>query len=156
MIVLISNNTWELVDRQKGTKPVSCKWTYVIKKNKDSSVDKYKARLVAKVFSQPYGVNYNETFAPVVHSTTLKVLLALTAEYNLLLHQVDISFAYLNAHLDEEIYMSQPEGFIDTNNRKKVLNFKKSLYGLTTVWSSLEHLNSVIDSFGLRRSQHDP
>ena len=127
---LNDNGTWELVERPKGRKLVSCKWVFKVKHNADGTVDRYKARLVARGFTQTEGVDYHETYAPVVKMTSIRVLLSIVAIHDLELHQMDVKTAFLNGHLEEEIYMQQPEGFIARGNEHLVCKLKRTLYGL--------------------------
>lgn len=122
--------------------------------NADGVAVRHKARLVAKGFSQLKGIDYNETYAPVVRYTSIRFLLALAAKYNLLIHQMDAVTAFLNAKLQEEIFMTQPTGFDDGSGL--VCKLKRSLYGLkqsSRVWN--EELNNVLLNFGLERSNVD-
>src|ERR1700752_4112245 len=130
---LNDNGTWELVERPKGRKLVSCKWVFKVKHNVDGTVDRYKARLVARAFTQTEGVDYHETYAPVVKMTSIRVLLSIVAIHDLELHQMDVKTAFLNGHLEEEIYMQQPEGFIARGNEHLVCKLKRTLYGFVTV-----------------------
>lgn len=125
---LKENNTWILVDRPKDRKLISCKWLFKIKTNADGSLDKYKARLVARGYTQEEGVDYYDTFSPVARMTTIRSILSIAANEGLTLSQFDVVTAFLNGLLDEDIYMSQPEGFSDGTN--KVCKLKRSLYGL--------------------------
>ncbi|CAL2233251.1 unnamed protein product [Prunus armeniaca] len=93
-------------------KPIGCKWVYETKRNSKGQIDRYKAILVAKGFTQQEGVNYNETFSPVSTKDSLRVIMALVAHFDLHLHQMDVQTAFLNGNLIEEIYMKQPDGFI--------------------------------------------
>lgn len=103
-------------------------WIYKIKYRVDGSVERYKARLVAKGYSQKAGIDYQETFAPVVRLDSVKILLAMVTKYDLEMIQFDVKTAFLYGEIEEEIYMSQPEGY--SRNRDKVCILDKSLYGL--------------------------
>ena len=127
---LINNGTWTLVDLPSGRKPIGAKWVFKVKTDANGNVDKYKARLVAKGYSQVDGIDYSETFAPVVKMTSIRLLLAIAAAYDMELHQMDVDAAFLNGFLDEDIYMVQPEGFVDSNSPNKVCKLIKSIYGL--------------------------
>ncbi|MFN7611034.1 MAG: reverse transcriptase domain-containing protein, partial [bacterium] len=107
---LIDNETWELVPRPAGRNIVSCKWVFKTKLGSDGQIDRYKARLVARGFTQVEGIDYQETYSPVVKMTSIRILLSLVAIFDLELHQMDVKTAFLNGKLDEEIYMQQPEG----------------------------------------------
>ena len=91
---------------------------------------RYKARLVAKGFSQVHGVDFNETFAPVAKFTTIRCILAIGAVMDLEIHQMDVKTAFLNGELEEDIYMEQPEGFVEQGKEHLVCKLKSSLYGL--------------------------
>lgn len=127
---LMANETWELSEMPKGQKIVGCKWVFALKKDNDGKIQRFKARLVAKGYAQTYGINYTETFSPVVRYETIRMVIALAAERNLHLHQMDVSTAHLNNDLNDEVYMAQPECFVDKKHPKKVLKLKKALYGL--------------------------
>ena len=96
----------------------------------DSTIDKYKARLVVKGFRQKEGLDYFDTYSPVTRITSIRLLIALAAVYDLQIHQMDVKTAFLNGELEEEIYMEQPEGFIVPGQENKVCRLVKSLYGL--------------------------
>ncbi|KAJ8463851.1 hypothetical protein ONZ45_g17438 [Pleurotus djamor] len=120
--------TYDLVDLPDGRAPVSCKWVFRLKRNEKGEVVSHKARLVARGFTQIPGIDYSETFAPVMRLETLRILLALAAKCNLKAHVVDVKGAYLNAKLKEDIYMMQPPGYKDGTG--KVCKLNLSLYGL--------------------------
>ena len=101
-----------------------------MKYNADGTVERYKTRLVAKGFTQKAGIDYEETFSPVVRYTSIRTLLAVVNQLDLELHQMDVSTAFLNGELSEDIYMSQPEGYIQKGKEKLVCKLNKSLYGL--------------------------
>jgi hypothetical protein len=96
----------------------------------DGTIDKYKAQLVAKGYTQKEGEDFFDTYSPVARMTTIRVLLSLTASYGLLVHQIDVKTAFLNGELDEEIYIDQPDGFVVKGEEQKVCKLLKSLYGL--------------------------
>eukprot|EP00873_Tetraselmis_striata_P034073 jgi/Tetstr1/454337/TSEL_004016.t1 len=114
------------------TKAVRCKWVFKTKRNADGSLARYKARLVAKGFSQVHGIDYNDTFAPTVKFTTLRIIFSLAAHYGMELEQTDIDCAFLYADLEEDIYMTQAPEFEQQgpNGEELVYHLKKSVYGL--------------------------
>ena len=141
---LRKNKTWELVPLPHGRKAIGCRWVFRIKENQSGEVKRFKARLVAKGFSQKYGVDYEETFAPVAKFTSIRILLSLSAKYKLTVHQMDVKTSVLNGLLDEDIYMAQPDGFIDEVKPDHVCQLKRSLYGLK---QSPRMWNQTIDKF---------
>uniref|UniRef100_A0A2N9FSL6 Reverse transcriptase Ty1/copia-type domain-containing protein n=1 Tax=Fagus sylvatica TaxID=28930 RepID=A0A2N9FSL6_FAGSY len=127
---ILQNHTWELVDLPPGCKPLGYKWIFKRKMKADGSIDKYKAQLVVKGYKQKEGVDYFDTYSPVTRITSIRMLIAIAALYNLEIHQMDVKTAFLNGELNEEIYMKQPEGFIIPGKEKKLCRLVKSLYGL--------------------------
>jgi Reverse transcriptase (RNA-dependent DNA polymerase) len=125
---LREKGTWKLIDPPENAIPLTNKWVFVKKKNKEGKVIKYKARLVAKGCAQRPGYDYLETHSPVVRFETIRAILAIATQDKLLIQQMDVKGAYLNGHLKETIYMRQPEGFSDETNRICLL--VKTLYGL--------------------------
>jgi hypothetical protein len=111
-------------------KAVSCKWIYTVKQNPEGKVERYKARLVARGFSQTYGIDYDETFAPVAKMNTVRILVSCAANFGWKLHQLDVKNAFLHGDLQEEVYMEIPPGFGTSQTKGKVCRLKKSLYGL--------------------------
>ncbi|PHU14405.1 Calcineurin B-like protein 4 [Capsicum chinense] len=128
--LILNNHTWELVDLLPGNKPLGSKWIFKRKMKADGTIDKYKARLVVKGFKQKEGLDYFDTYSPVTRITSIRMLIALAAVYDLQIHQMDIKTAFLNGDLEEEIYIEQPEDFVVPGNQKKVCKLIKSLYGL--------------------------
>jgi hypothetical protein len=127
---ILSNGTWELVDRPYGCKPVGCKWVFKKKLRPDDTNDKYKARLVAQVYTQKEGEDFFNTYSLVARLTIIRILLLLAASHDLLVYQMDITTAFLNGELEEEIYMTQFDGFVVKGQEDKVCKLLKSLYGL--------------------------
>jgi hypothetical protein len=105
---LMENDTWDLVPLPKGRKLVRCKWVYRTKYASDGSVERHKAQLVAKGFSQVEGIDYNETFSPVAKMNSIRLVLALVASHKWEVHQMDVKSTFLHGDLQEEIYMEQP------------------------------------------------
>ncbi|KAJ0833844.1 putative RNA-directed DNA polymerase [Helianthus annuus] len=130
MEAINKNQTWSLVDLPRGKNVVGVKWLYKTKVGTDGKVIKYKARLLAKGYSQKYGIDYEETFAPVARFETIRIVIAVAALKGWLLHQMDVKSAFLNGELTEEIYVEQPEGFKVKGSENKVYRLHKALYGL--------------------------
>ena len=148
MRALTDNNTFELVPRPEDRQIVGAKWVYTIKTNQDGE-ETYKARFVAKGYSQIPDVDYQETFAPTARMSSVRMLLQRAVQSDMVIHQMDVKTAYLNAPIDCEIYIEQPEGFETKaqNGEKLVCKLKKSLYGLKQSgrnWNNLLH-NYLID-----------
>ena len=124
------NKTWELMNLPKGKKAIGVKWVFRTKFHADGSIQKHKARLVAKGYSQQEGVDYEETFSPVARFETVRTLLALDAQLSWYVYQFDVKSAFLNGELEEEVYVSQPKGFIISGKEEQVYKLNKALYGL--------------------------
>ena len=125
-----TNQVWDLVDLSSGRKAIGNKWVLKIKRKADGSIERYKAWLVAKGYTQKEGVDYEETFSPIVRFASVRLILAIVANLNLELYQMDIKTAFLNGELDKEIYMDQPIGFVTKGQEHKVCKLKRSIYGL--------------------------
>ena len=126
---LIEKGTWELCNLPPGRKAISSKWVYKVKYIKNV-IDKYKARLVVKGFSQKYGVDYTRTFSPVARMDTIRLILVEAFLRGMHIDHIDIKNAFLNGTLKEEIYMKQPKGFEKEGMEHLVCRLIKSLYGL--------------------------
>lgn len=124
---LTGNSTWILTDLPEGRKAIGGRWVYAIKYNADGSIERHKARWVAKGFSQRPGFDFLQSYAPTVMTNTVRTILALVAHEDLEFDVVDVTAAYLNGELEEEVYMIQPTGFESTD---KVCRLKKAIYGL--------------------------
>ncbi len=156
---LIKNNTWDLVLLPKNRSLIRCRWTFKIKPAHRETEVRRRARYVAKGYSQKPGVDYkeSETYAPVVKHDSIRFLLSLAATLDLELVQLDVKTAFLYGDLDEELYIEQPEGFIQPGKENFVCRLKKPLYGLIQAarkWN--EKFNSFLIEFGLVRSSADP
>ena len=153
MSALEKNKTWEIVERPKGKNIVDCMWIFTLIYKVGGSLERHKARLVTKGYTQTYGVDYQETFAPVAKMNTVRILLSLAAHYNWQLLQYDVKNAFLHDDLDEEIYMNIPPGF-EGNIGNKVCKLKKALYGLKQsprAWFG--RFAKVMKEFGYKQSQ---
>lgn len=113
-----------------GRKAIDSKWVFKVKYNSDGKVDRFKGRVVAKGFEQKHGVDYDETYAPVVNYPYLRALVSYAASNKMLIHQMDVVTAFLNGELEEEIYMNQPEGHAKRGSENLVCRLRKSIYGL--------------------------
>jgi len=105
------NDVWDLVELPEGCKRVGCKWVFKTKRDSQGNIERYKAQLVAKGFTQKDGINYKETFLLVSKKDSFRIIMALVAHYDLELHQTDVKNAFLNGDLEEDVYMDQPVGF---------------------------------------------
>ena len=140
---LEGSKTFELVLPPKDREVVGGKWVYTVKTGPDKA-ETHKARYVAKGYSQIPGIDYHETFSPTARMSSIRVLLQQAIQNNMLVHQMDVKTAYLNAPIDCEIYMEQPEGFekVGKNGEKLVCRLNKSLYGLKQSgrnWNNMLH-----------------
>ncbi|GJT16435.1 retrovirus-related pol polyprotein from transposon TNT 1-94 [Tanacetum coccineum] len=127
---MMDNMVWVLVDLPPGCKTVGSRWLFKKKTDMDGIVHVYKARLVAKGYTQLYGVDYEETFSPVADIRAIRILISIAAYYDYEIWQMDVKTTFLNGYLDEDIYMVQPEGFVDPNHPRKVCKLQRSIYGL--------------------------
>ena len=109
---------------------MGCKWVYKLKLHSDGIIARYKARLVAKCFHQKVGVDYSETFSPVVKPATVRLVLSITVSCKWPLRQLDVSNAFLHGFLKKEVYMEQPLGYVDQQFPYHICRLHKSLYGL--------------------------
>ncbi|KAJ0962982.1 hypothetical protein J5N97_028104 [Dioscorea zingiberensis] len=153
---LMRNKTWHLVPGQQGKNVIDCKWVYRIKRKADGTVDRYKARLVAKGFKQRYGIDYEDTFSPVVKIATIRLVLSIAVSRGWCLRQLDVQNAFLHGVLEEEVYMKQPPGYEDPNVPFHVCKLDKALYGLKQApraWYA--RLSAKLQSLGFPMSKSD-
>ncbi|KAK8948569.1 hypothetical protein KSP39_PZI005174 [Platanthera zijinensis] len=151
------NKTWILVNRPPQTSIIGLKWTYKLKEKEDGSILKYKARIVAKGYSQIPGVDFNETYAPVVRMETIRILLIFVVQHNLPIYQLDIKSAFLNGEIEEDIYVEQPRGYEIQGEEDKVYKLLKALYGLkqsAKAWNG--NIDEYLISKGFIKTKHDP
>jgi hypothetical protein len=154
---LLSNQTWTLCPRPSHHNIVRNKWVFKIKQKPDGSVDRFKARLVAKGFDQLSGIDYYETFSPVVKPATIRLVLALAVQFDWNIKQLDVSNAFLHGILTEEVYMEQPQGFVHPQYPDYVCKLNKALYGLKQApraWFT--RLSQTLLDIGFIGSQVDP
>ena len=155
---LIKNNTWDLVCRPQHRNVITNKFAFKHKRNETGIIVRLKARLVARGFSQIYGVDYLDTYAPVVKLASIRILLATAAIYGLEIHQMDVVTAFLAGDLEEEIYMEQPEGFeVGSKEDDLVCKLRKSIYGLKQaprIWN--QKIQNFLKSIGFDQTYSDP
>ncbi|KFM72654.1 Retrovirus-related Pol polyprotein from transposon TNT 1-94, partial [Stegodyphus mimosarum] len=144
---LTQAQTWELTTKPQGAKVIPFRWLFRKKKDEIGNRVKFKARLVTKGYLQIPGVDFQDTFSAVIKLKSIRLLLAVAAEKNLEVHQMDVTAAYLNGILKEDIYMAQPEGCIEKGKEHLVCHLKKSIYGLR---------QSGLIQYGLKRSSAEP
>ncbi|GKB17561.1 retrovirus-related pol polyprotein from transposon TNT 1-94 [Tanacetum coccineum] len=121
---------WELVDKPFGKNVIKLKWLWKNKKDEDQTIIRNKARLVAKGYAQEEGIDFKESFAPVARLEDVRIFVAHAAHKYFLINQMDVKTTFLNGPLKEEVYVAQPDGFVDPDHPKKVYRLRKALYGL--------------------------
>jgi len=124
------NGTFELVELPPGCKTLDGKWVFKIKRGAENEIIKYKARFVARGFMQQFGIDYDQTYAGVIRAASIRAVFALAALYDHDIIQLDFVTAYLNSHINEEIYMKQPTGYVQKGKEHLVCKIQKGLYGL--------------------------
>ena len=150
-------DVYDLVELPKDKKVIGSKWIFKRKINADGSVERYKARLVAQGFSQTHGRDYDETFCPVVRFESIRSVIAVAVQNDLILHQMDVTSAFLNGTLEEEVFMQQPEGYKSEGETQLVCKLKRSLYGLKQAprcWNTA--LDTRLKDMGFNQSSSDP
>jgi hypothetical protein len=130
MASLDKNEAWDLVELPTGRKPIDNKWVFKKKLNAEGKVVKYKARQVAKGYSQVEGIDFGEIFSPIAKLTSIRFLLSVAVTFDFEVEQMDVKTTFLHGDLEEEIYMKQPEGYAVKGKKELVCKLKKSLYGL--------------------------
>ncbi|KAL0315559.1 UNVERIFIED_CONTAM: Retrovirus-related Pol polyprotein from transposon RE2 [Sesamum radiatum] len=151
---LENNQTWTLTALPNGKKAIGSRWVYKLKMNPDGTVNRYKARLVAKGYSQIEGIDYNDSFSPVAKTVTVRLFLGIAAAHFWPVHQLDINNAFLHGFLDEEVYMTPPDGYSAPPGQ--VCKLQRSLYGLKQAsrqWN--REFTLKLAEFGFKQSAHD-
>ena len=153
---LMGYHTWELVERPPDANIVGSRWTYRIKRDNLGLSNDLKSRLVAQGFSQVPGIDFDETYSPTIRFTSIRLILALACRYNLELRHIDVKGAYLNGILEDEVYMKQPEGFVEKGKEHLVCKLNKGIYGLKQsgrVWH--ETLRREMEKLGFKSGEAD-
>jgi hypothetical protein len=153
---LLANQTWDLVPRPPGSNVVTGKWIWTHKRRADGTLERYKARWVLRGFTQRPGIDYDETFSPVVKPATVRTVLSLALERSWPVHQLDVKNAFLHGTLTETVYCSQPAGFVDSTRPDLVCRLNKSLYGLKQApraWYS--RFASYLQTLGFTEAKSD-
>ena len=152
MQLMYENQVWNLVDPPEGAKVIGCKWVHKIKHDMT-----FKSRLIAKGFKQTHGIDYDETFSPVVMLKSIRILLAIVAYYDYDIWKMDVKTAFLNGNLLEDVYMTQPEGFVDPKYPNRVCKLQRSIYGLKQASQSWNLLfDEAVKEFSFMKNEDEP
>ena len=149
---MYDNQVRNLVDPPKGAKVIGCKWVHKIKHDMT-----FKSRLVAKGFKQTHGIDYDETFSPVVILKSIRILLAIAAYYDYKIWKMDVKIAFLNGNLLEDVYMTQSKGFLDPKYSNRVCKLQRSIYGLKQASRSWNlRFDKAVKEFGFMKNEDEP
>ena len=149
---MYDNQVWNLVDPLEGAKVIGCKWVHKIKHDMT-----FKSRLVVKGFKQTHGIDYDETFSPVVMLKSIRVLLSIDAYYDYEIWQMDVKITFLNGNLLEDVYMTQPKGFVDPKYHNRVCKLQRSIYGLKQASRSWNlRFDEGVKEFGFMKNEDEP
>jgi hypothetical protein len=154
---IMENEVWEIVPRPKEKFVVTSKWVYKIKHATNKSMDKYKARFIARGFSQKEGEYYDDMFSLMARYTSIKAIISLVASMGWNLHQMDVKTTFLDGAIEEEVYIEQPQGFEVHFRDTHVCRLKKDLYGLKPApraWYAI--MENYITRLGSSKSHADP
>jgi hypothetical protein len=154
---ILKNGVWDVVPRPKEKSVVSSKWIYKTKHAVDGSIEKYKARFVARGFSQKEGIDYEETFSLLARYTSIRTILSLAVVMKWKVHKMDVKTTFLNGEIKEEVYVEQPQGFEVHDRETHVCRLKKALYGLKQApraWYG--RIDNFLMSLGFTKSSADP
>ncbi|GJS81168.1 retrovirus-related pol polyprotein from transposon TNT 1-94 [Tanacetum coccineum] len=148
---------WELVPRPDKVMVITLKWIYKVKLDELGGILKNKARLVARGYRQEEGIDFEESFASVARLEAIRIFLAFAAHMNMVVYQMDVKTVFLNGNLREEVYVSQPDGFVDPDNPNHVYKLKKALYGLKQALRTwYDMLSSFLISQDFSKGSVDP
>ncbi|KAL0322252.1 UNVERIFIED_CONTAM: Retrovirus-related Pol polyprotein from transposon TNT 1-94 [Sesamum calycinum] len=150
---IMGNNTWVLADLPPGCKLLGCKWIFKKKIKGDGTIKKFKAILVIQGFRQRPGIDYFDTYVPIAHRSTIRLLIALASIHNLVIHQMDVKTTFLNGDLDEEVYMKQPEGFIMPGNEHKQVDLAKEFLSSRFSMKDIGEADGILAVFQLEYSK---
>jgi hypothetical protein len=154
---IVRNDVLDVVLRPVGKSVVTSRWLYKTKIVADGSVEKHKARFVARGFSHIEGVDYDETFTPVARYTSIGTIIAIATKMGWRIHQMDVKTAFLNGFIEEEVYIEQPQGFEVSDRETHVCLLRKALYGLKQApraWYS--RIDTYFLQMGFEKSDVDP
>nr|GEY33518.1 retrovirus-related Pol polyprotein from transposon TNT 1-94 [Tanacetum cinerariifolium] len=149
-------HVWEIVDKPFGKTVINLKWLWKNKKDEDQTVIRNKAGLVAKGYAQEEGIDFEESFAPVAGLEAVRIFIAYAAHKSFPIYHMDVKTAFLNGPLKEEVYVAQPDGFVDLDHPEKVYRLRKALYGLkqaSRAW--YDELSKFLTSKVLLKSEID-
>jgi hypothetical protein len=145
------------VKRLMSNLPIRFIWVFKKKTYKDENVHIYKARVVAKGFKQIHGIDFDETFSLITMLKSIRILLAIVAYFDYEIWQMDVKMTFLNGNLTEDVYMTQPEGFVDPKYARKICKLQKTIYGLKQTSRSWNlHFNEVVKGFGFIKNVEEP
>nr|GEZ59917.1 retrovirus-related Pol polyprotein from transposon TNT 1-94 [Tanacetum cinerariifolium] len=125
---------------------ITLKWIYKVKLDELGGILKNKARLVARGYRQEEGIDFEECFAPVARLEAVRIFLVYVAHMNMVVYQMDVKTAFPNGNMREEVYVSQPDGFVDPDNPNHVYKLKKALYGLKQAPRAWYNIHTVINN----------
>ncbi|KAJ9562193.1 hypothetical protein OSB04_007353 [Centaurea solstitialis] len=156
MAAIISNYTWDLVPKPSDANIVGNRWLFRHKFDNNGRLERYKARLVAQGFSQQPGLDFDDTFSPVVKPATIRTVLSISISRNWPIHQLDVKNAFLHGDLTETVYMRQPPGYVNSSFPDHVYRLRKALYGLKQAPRAWYHRFAVyLSSLGFLSSKTD-
>nr|GEY06204.1 retrovirus-related Pol polyprotein from transposon TNT 1-94 [Tanacetum cinerariifolium] len=152
-----THQVWELVDKPFRKTVIKLKWLWKNKKDEDQTVIRNKARLVANGYAQKEGIDFEESFAPVALLEAVRIFIAYAAHKSFPIYQMDVKTAFLNGPLKEEVYVAQPDGFVDPDHPEKVYRLRKALYGLKQAPKAwYDELSKFLTSKGFTKGTIDP